>query len=71
VVLAFYPGLNKLEDLNLSFTSVTDNGVKRLSRLTQLKSLNLDTRLITDNGLSNLISKHVHIHLSTIFFLWV
>jgi hypothetical protein len=58
LVLAFCPGLNKLEDLNLSFTSVTDNGLKRLSGLTNLKSLNLDARQITDAGLANLTSKH-------------
>lgn len=55
----FYLGLNKLEDLNLSFTSVTDYGLKRLSGLTHLKSLNLDARQITDAGLANLTSKHL------------
>jgi len=52
----------------LSFTTVTDHGLKRLSGLTQLKSLNLDARQITDAGLANLTSKDVCIHVSTIFF---
>ena len=53
-----YPGLNKLENLNLSFTLVTDSSLKKLSGLTSLKSLNLDARQITDAGLANLTSNH-------------
>lgn len=52
------PGLTNLENLNLSFTLVTDSGLKKLSGLTSLKSLNLDSRQITDAGLAVLTSKY-------------
>lgn len=69
----FCTGLSKLEDLNLSFTSVTDNGLKRLSGLRHLKSLNLDARQITDAGLANLTSKHflAHACISAMYFFYV
>jgi hypothetical protein len=67
----FCPGLNKLEDLNLSFTSVTDNGLKRLSGLTNLKSLNLDARQITDAGLANLTSKCFLVYLLCLSFMYI
>lgn len=57
-VLILRPGLTNLENLNLSFTSVTDSGLKKLSGLTSLKSLNLDSRQITDAGLAVLTSKY-------------
>lgn len=50
-------GLTNLESLNLSFTVVTDHGLKKLSGLSFLKSLNLDARQITDVGLAALTSK--------------
>lgn len=53
----FFIGLTTLENINLSFTLVTDSGLKRLSGLTALRSLNLDARQITDTGLANLTSK--------------
>lgn len=46
-----------MEDLNLSFTLVTDNGLKNLSGLASLKSLSLDAPQITDYGLLSLIGK--------------
>lgn len=49
--------LAKLEDLNLKFTSVTDDGLKTLSGLMCLRSLNLDIRQITDSGLAVLTGK--------------
>ena len=49
-------GLIHLETLNLSFTLVTDSGLKKSSGLTSLKSFNLDARQITDAGLSALTS---------------
>lgn len=54
----FLSGLTLLEDLNLSFTLVTDSGLRKLSELTSLRSLNLDARQITDAGLAALTSKH-------------
>ncbi|XP_062113313.1 uncharacterized protein LOC133824445 [Humulus lupulus] len=47
-------GLTNLENMNLSFTLVTNGGLKKLSKLTSLKSLNLDACQITDEGLENL-----------------
>lgn len=52
----YYVGLTNLESLNLSFTVVTDAGLKKLSGLSFLKSLNLDARQITDAGLAALTS---------------
>lgn len=52
-------GLINLESLNLSFTVVTDGGLRKLSGLSSLKSLNLDARQITDTGLAALTSKPV------------
>lgn len=49
--------LTNLEDIDLSFTFVTDNGLEKLSGLTSLKSLNIDASQITDRGLSILTSK--------------
>lgn len=64
------PGLTNLENLNLSFTLVTDNGLKKLSGLASLKSLNLDTRQITDSGLAALTSKYFHASLEvSVFYL--
>lgn len=51
-------GLLNLKSINLSFTLVTDAGLKKLSGLSSLKSLNLDARQITDVGLAALTSKH-------------
>ncbi|MBA0779462.1 hypothetical protein Gotri_003712 [Gossypium trilobum] len=48
--------LCKLESINLSFTVVSDGGLRELSGLTSLKSLNLDARQITDAGLAALTS---------------
>lgn len=50
-------GLINLESLNLSFTIVTDGGLRKLSGLSSLKSLNLDARQITDAGLAALTSE--------------
>ena len=58
VLFSFIVGLTKLQSLNLSFTSVTDSGLKKLCGLTSLKSLNLDARQITDAGLASITSKH-------------
>ena len=52
-------GLCNLESINLSFTVVTDGGLRKLSGLSSIKSLNLDTRQITDAGLAALTSKTV------------
>lgn len=50
-------GLVKLESLNLSFTGISDGGLRKLSGLSSLKSLNLDVRQITDSGLAALTSE--------------
>lgn len=50
-------GLLNLESINLSFTVVTDSGLRKLSGLTSLRTLNLDARHVTDAGLSALTSK--------------
>jgi hypothetical protein len=42
--------------MNLSFTLVTDIGLKKISGLNSLKSLNLDNRQLTDHGLAALTS---------------
>lgn len=55
--MLLFVGLASLESINLSFTGVTDGGLRRLSGLSSLKSLNLDTRQITDTGLAALTSK--------------
>lgn len=52
-----FVGLSKLESINLSFTSVSDGGLRKLSGLKSLKSLNLDNRQITDAGILALTSK--------------
>ena len=57
LLLSFLVGLANLESINLSFTGVTDSGLRKLSALTSLKSLNLDARQITDDGLAALTSK--------------
>lgn len=57
LTLAYSSGLTNLENLNLSFTLVTDSSLRKLSGLTSLKSLNLDARQITDAGLAVLTSK--------------
>lgn len=50
-------GLANLESINLSFTVVTDVGLRKLSRLSSLKSLNLDVHHVTDSGLAALTGK--------------
>ena len=62
IIRLFMPsvGLCNLENINLSFTSVSDSGLRRLSGLTSLKSLNLDNRQITDVGISALTSKSLN-----------
>ncbi|KAI5014368.1 hypothetical protein ZWY2020_055758 [Hordeum vulgare] len=47
-------GLRNLHSMNLSFTVITDIGLKKIAGLNSLKSLNLDNRQITDNGLAAL-----------------
>lgn len=54
-----FVGLANLESINLSFTGVSDSGLRKLSALTSLKSLNLDARHITDAGLSALTSRSI------------
>lgn len=49
--------MKKLENLNLSFTRVSDRGLGRIAGLVSLTSLNLDTREVTDAGLAALTSK--------------
>ena len=49
-------GLRNLQSINLSFTLVTDIGLKKISGLSSLKNLNLDNRQITDTGLAALTS---------------
>lgn len=55
--MLLYIGLSNLESINLSFTVVTDSGLRKLSGLTSLRTLNLDARHVTDAGLSALTSK--------------
>lgn len=55
--LCYVIGLSNLESINLSFTVVTDSGLRKLSGLTSLRTLNLDARHVTDAGLSALTSK--------------
>lgn len=57
MLLTYYIGLSNLESINLSFTVVTDTGLRKLSGLTSLRTLNLDARHVTDAGLSALTSK--------------
>ena len=49
--------MKKLENLNLSFTSVSDRGLGRIAGLISLTALNLDTRQVTDAGLCVLTRK--------------
>ncbi|KAH7286803.1 hypothetical protein KP509_32G023300 [Ceratopteris richardii] len=56
LVLLILSGLDKLENLNLSFTNIADSGLVNISRLTSLTSLNLDVRQVTDTGLTALTS---------------
>ena len=58
--ICYVVGLFKLENLNLSFTGVTDGGLKKLSGLSSLKSLNLDARQITDIGLASLTGNYAY-----------
>lgn len=60
IVCLLLVGLVKLESINLSFTVVTDSGLRKLSGLSSLKSLNLDARQITDTGLAALTSKYAY-----------
>ena len=53
--LFHFADLRNLHSINLSFTLVTDTGMKKISMLNSLKSVNLDNRLITDVGLAALI----------------
>jgi len=59
VVALFYVGLSSLESINLSFTPVTDIGMRKLSRLSSLKSLNIDAGQITDTGLAALTGEYL------------
>lgn len=59
IFIVLLVGLCKLESINLSFTVVTDGGLRELSGLTSLKSLNLDARHVTDAGLAALTSKTI------------
>ena len=52
-------GLVNLASINLSFTVITDSGLRKLSGLTSLKSLNLDVRQISDAGLAAITSKYI------------
>lgn len=58
-----------MESLNLSFTVVTDGGLRKLSGLSSLKSLNLDARQITDAGLAALTSKTYFSMVSVVAYL--
>ncbi|KAI9126766.1 hypothetical protein K1719_002362 [Acacia pycnantha] len=51
-------GLSSLEKINLSFTMISDGGLRKLSGFSSLKSLNLDACQITDFGLEALTSMH-------------
>lgn len=55
-------GLTNLKSLNLSFTSVSDSGMRRIAGIVSLTSLNLDSRQITDAGLVALTSKNLSIY---------
>lgn len=57
ILCCYVIGLLNLESINLSFTVVTDSGLRKLSGLTSLRTLNLDARHVTDAGLSALTSK--------------
>lgn len=60
-----------MESLNLSFTVVTDGGLRKLSGLSSLKSLNLDARQITDAGLAALTSKTFFSMVSVVVYLFL
>ena len=57
-LLSEYCGLDgeDLSELDLSDTSVTDEGIKHLKALTKLKKLWLDNTGVTEQGLENLRS---------------
>jgi len=58
-----------LQSINLSFTLITDIGLKKISGLSSLKNLNLDNRQITDTGLAALTSMPlVLVGYSMVFF---
>lgn len=54
--ILFLVGLSSLEKINLSFTVVSDSGLRKLCGISSLKSLNLDAYQITDAGLATLTS---------------
>ncbi|VAI47273.1 unnamed protein product [Triticum turgidum subsp. durum] len=62
--LFHFAGLRNLHSINLSFTLVTDTGMKKISMLNSLKSVNLDNRLITDVGLAALIGIYYMLQLA-------
>ena len=62
IFILFLIGLSNLEKINLSFTMVSDDGLRMLCGLSSLKSLNLDARQITDTGLANLTSTCLKLH---------
>ncbi len=43
----------QLQSLQLVFTSITDDGLKAISGLTELKRLNIDSHIITDTGIGH------------------
>lgn len=45
-------GLLRMESLNLSYSAVSDAGLRDVGRMKSLTSLNLDTRLVSDSGLA-------------------
>jgi hypothetical protein len=49
-----------LQSLNLSFTLVTDESLKKIANLSSLKSVNIDNHQITDIGLAALTSMCSH-----------
>lgn len=59
-IILFLVGLSSLEKINLSFTVVSDSGLRKLCGLSSLKSLNLDAYQITDAGLATLTSMCSH-----------